>query len=147
MATTGDLAVVYFGPPSLLLATDVSVVPVFQTAFAYSYDFHLKHYRWTTQRPLCEGEDRFIEKVQRLARIHGPEFGVGVVFNGASHAPKTAVRRGIWLGGCEFSRIFDAVSVPSYPEGQVVLDVVSGLARVCDVWSDPPSAASAKLEF
>lgn len=146
-ATTGEIVQVYFGPPSLLLATDQAVVPVLQTAFAYSYDYVLRKYRWTTQRPLCEHKDRYIEKVRRLVREHGATFGVGLVFAGSPFAPKDAHRRGVWLGGCATEDLTEAAHAPGFPGGQPVLDVVAGLAATCDAWEMPPVKPWTAPEF
>lgn len=144
IATPGELAVFYVGPQSLLLATDNAVVPLMQTAFAYSFDHALRRYRWTAQRPLCEHRDRFIDKVRRTVRAHGTHFGVGVVLNGHEMAPKDSHRRGVWLGNCALDDLVEAMSVAMQ---QPVLDVVSGLAETHETWDRPPVKPWTELEY
>lgn len=144
IATPGELAVFYVGPTSLLLATDQAVIPLMQTAFAYSFDHALKRYRWTAQRPLCEHRDRFIDKVRRTVRAHGDQFGVGVVLNGHEMAPKDAHRRGIWLGGCDIADLVEALSLSMQ---QPVIDVVAGLASTHEAWERPPVKPWTSLEY
>lgn len=144
VATLGELAVVYVGPPSLILATERAVVPVISTVFAYSYDYALRSYRWTLSRPLCEGHDRIVEKIRRTARGQGSRFGLGVVFNGQVGAPQDAHRRGVWLGDIPLDDVTEGVSVAMQ---QPVVDVASGLAGACDPWPEPPFAPWTALEF
>lgn len=141
-ATPAELLCVYAGPPSILLAEDASLIPLVILGGAYSFDVTVLKYRWTLQRPLCEGKDRFIEKLKGLHRMQHVPLGLGFAFNGVKGAPAHAHLRGIWLPNCR-----DMHDGLSFGAQGVIMDVVGGVCDTPEEWKSPPRFPTAQMEF
>lgn len=142
VATPAELLCVYAGPPSILLFEGSELVPLTILGGAYSYDVAISKYRWTLQRPLCEGKDRFLDKLQGLQRMQGMKLGLGFAFNGVKGAPPHAHLRGIWLPNCH-----DMHDAMSFGAQGAIMDVVAGVCDKPEEWKSPPSFPTTQLEF
>lgn len=139
--TPAELQCIYAGPASLGLVVEAVLHPLTIYNVAYSYDTILSKYRWTLSRPLCEGKDRFITRMEQLMQAH-EGLGIGIVFNGVKSAPKNAKLRAIWLPDCE--DLHEALS--SGPSG-AVMDVVAGVCNTPEEWKTPPAFPTGKVEY